>query len=764
MREATARRLVINRPASLTGTEAASPDAIRAGFASEVAWLSDQYESGVDEVAVQGQISSMKTWLLTCTAEEFLDNARRVVTLAPQRVNRRSIVTRLDDFGVPYIELPSRRDLCAWDAWLETVGRVDERTCSTNGCLMYPGDRDMEQLAADAVAKHRLEAGMDVRIDEQEAKRLAETFDPPVCPHYLLDAIEDYLPEKQAMRVATHAKALAGSGRDAPSADVVLVDESHTVGAATGLSRSRVNVAALVDTLRAACARFDGSATERARQAARDLEPLERALADWEKASHRRAVTPGELFDDLPLTLADSFDAVRAMSGVLMNEIQRAARTATISKKSESVRLYYGLKDVTSFLSELVAHREGHADFVHTRYETEGVARNDVTFRSVDDREAGVTPADVYAAWREHGTHPAIEARWGNLLDHHLEAIWKGRHLVPGGNRDTPGTIATPLETLRDLAGAETLIGYSATHNELSDRARSPADHRGTAHDLVTAPLYLRARGDTACQFHGRRTVTPHTPWFRDLVAEAKGATDARLAAVPINGAAAAKWDAMPVETLTLPDGSGGTTDRNGLVPNSQAAIGEKSLEALAIDAVLCGVQVQSPADTARRLIAYWELLAPGAADATGALEQSWRLLAQHALAGTIQAAGRFRTSATNIVLERPGIVELAGYESDPLASTMEGFPGAFARGFEALSDGFQRNRAVVRAKRIVRYLDEHDSKQPTRAQFLSKFTEVYDATKAQATEAFVAANEEGAVEYVAGRLRVIRSDEAGAR
>jgi hypothetical protein len=387
---------------------------------------------------------------------------------------------------------------------------------------------------------------------------------------------------------------------------------------------------------------------------------------------------------------------------------------------------------------------------------------NDIAFRSVADRQTAVSPSDVYAAWCEHGTHPAIEARWGGLLEHHLEAVWNGRRTVPGGDRETMGAATAPLERLREAAGANTLVGYSATHNELSDRARRPTEERTTAHDLVTAPLYLRARGDLAGRFHGRRAVSPETPWFRDLVAAAKEASNARLAAVPINSTAAADWDEMPVEALTIPDGSGGTTTTPGLVPHSRAAIGEKNLESLDIDAVLCGVQVQSPARTARRLIAYWELLAPRASDAVEALSQGWRLLAQHALAGTIQAAGRFRVSATNVIFERPGLVELAGYEYSPLSRATGGFPGALAERFGTTEERFRRSRDAVRAKRIVGYLRDHESKEPTRKQYLSKFAEVYDATEAQATEAFVTAKERGELEYVAGRLRLVNSESGG--
>lgn len=325
-----------------------------------------------------------------------------------------------------------------------------------------------------------------------------------------------------------------------------------------------------------------------------------------------------------------------------------------------------------------------------------------------------------------------------------------------GGERTVPGAPAPPLRTLRERCGGETIVGFSATHNELSDPTRDPADDRGTAHQLLTAPVYLRTNVDPRQDYHDRRTVSADTPWFQDLVAQAKADTGARLAAVPINGNTAISWNEIPVETLTLPDGVGGETTSPGLVPNSRAAIGEKDLEALDIDAVLCGVQVQSPAQTAKRLIAYWELLA-GQVDTTeAALESGWRLLAQHAISGTIQAAGRFPVSAPNILFERGDLVELAGFKHIPMTPHTGGFAGAFTSRFTETRETYERERATVRAKRTVRYLDENQTKQPTQAQYLSKFAEMYDADEEAATDAFLAAKDAGQLEYVSGRLRLV--------
>jgi len=168
----------------------------------------------------------------------------------------------------------------------------------------------------------------------------------------------------------------------------------------------------------------------------------------------------------------------------------------------------------------------------------------------------------------------------------------------------------------------------------------------------VTAPLQLRSDGDESPGYHGRTSVDAATPWFQALVRQAKEEAGARLAAVPINGTNEAKWEAMPVETLELPTSGGGVGGQAGLVPHSRGAIGAKDLEQLPIDAVLCGVQVQGPAATARRVVALWELLAPEHDDPTDALERGWRLLAQHAVSGTIKrpagSAPTPRTSSSN--------------------------------------------------------------------------------------------------------------------
>jgi len=56
---------------------------MRAAFTSDIARLTDHHDGRTDLVAVQGAVSSMKTWLLACTAEEFLTRAQRVAALVP---------------------------------------------------------------------------------------------------------------------------------------------------------------------------------------------------------------------------------------------------------------------------------------------------------------------------------------------------------------------------------------------------------------------------------------------------------------------------------------------------------------------------------------------------------------------------------------------------------------------------------------------------------------------------------------------------------
>ncbi|QAU12833.1 hypothetical protein EKH57_08890 [Halorubrum sp. BOL3-1] len=712
--------------------------------------IANHYESGAESVAVQGPISSMKTWLLTCTDEEFVSDSKRPVILTPQRVNRQDVVERLDTFGVPYVERPGRKDLCAWNEWRDSVQRVDERICSTNGCDLYPDD-GVEEAAREALESHKLHQGDLVQLDQERVQDLAAQQD--VCPHYLLEALRDLVDDERPTELATYAKALMSD--DWSSSDVALLDESHAVGTSADPRTAEINLPAISDAVEEVNDFVQGSAREALVDARHDIKPFAGAIEAWKESSEARTVTPDELFEGTDATLGDAFQALEKVRPESMSDLKRAVVSGATERVEETRARYDQLRDVVEFLAQVQSYRDGESDFVHTRYEAQGEAVNEMAFRQVTDSQPATETSDIYDAWRDEGTHPAIEDRWGGLLDHHIEEVWDGRHVEPGGDRDRPGVPRGGLSEIRAVTDADTLVGYSATHSELSDPARSPDDLRQTAHQLVTAPLRLRSDGDDSHEFDGRESVDADTPWFQNMIRRAKEQTDARLAAVPINTRNGAKWEAMPVRKLDLPDHGGGTEHVSGLVPNSRGAIGDMGLEDLPIDAVLCGVQVQSPSATARRLVSFWELLAADHDDPTEALQAGWRLLAQHAVSGTIQAAGRFRPEATNIVFERPELVELAGFECDRLSASMGGFAGALAREIEQAQSEYRRRRAPVRAAKVVGHLEQADSKAPTKNQYLSKYQDVYGADEAEATEAAFLAAEDGRIEFGAGTFRL---------
>ncbi len=753
-----AERLVYKKPAPLEGSTAASPDEMRKAMRGEIRRLSELHDDGADLIAVQGQVSSMKTWFLTATAEEFFDRAHRVVALAPQRVNRRSIVERLSKFGVPHIEHPSRLDLCVWEPWLETVGRVDERTCSSNGCPLYPDDRDLEELAEQVLGIHMQDTGGTIELDVSTVKSLAERLDASVCPHYLLSAMAEIASERDAVRVATYAKAFRGADAgNQLASDVALLDENHTVTADTAQLRTNVDLLSIVTAMNNVCDLLNNTTDERAYQVAHNLRPVEEALEAFEKSSRERPVDPEELFAENSITAGRVFESLHQAEDVIMDKLARRVR----SERRDNIERLDGasrhLQKLNKFFSRVKAHNNGEFEFVHTRYEARGELVNDIAFQRVSERNAACELNEVYRAWETEGTHPAISRRWGNLLDYHIKEVWSGRVVVPGGDRDEPVPPPSPLANLCSITDAGTVIGYSATHNEVSDPARSADEPRPTAHRLVTAPLQLRSDGDDRTDYHGKMAVDAATPWFRELVKRAQERTEAKIAAVPINSSNAEKWKKMPVEELELPDGRGGSRRQPGIVPHSMAAIGDKGLEELPIDAVLCGVQVQGPADTARRLIELWELLVPDYDDPVEVLETGWGLLAQHAISGTIQAAGRFRTSAMNIVFERSELIELAGFQHERLNPSMEGFAGKFAQLFRETESEYERSVDVIRAARIVGRLEKNASKAPTRAQYTSTFKEAYNSTDEAATLAVKRAIGAGKVDYVNGTLRLGR-------
>lgn len=761
-RRLRAERLVYEKPEALRGSIAASPETIWKAMANDVDRISGFYEAGADLVAVQGQVSSMKTWLLACTAEQFLDRAHRVVALAPQRVNRRSLVDRLSAFEVPYIEYPSRLDLCAWEPWRETVGRVDERTCSSNGCPMFPGGQDLEELAKHALQMHLLQTGGRIELDVSAARRLADKLDESVCPHYLLNAMADVVGDGGAVRVATYAKAFKSPvAGDQLAADIGLLDENHTIAADAARLRTEVDPPSIVAAMTDVLDPLTNMSEKRAREAVHDLCGVELALEEWEKALRERHVSPEELFADNNITAKGVFESLHRADQIIIDKLAEAVRSDRPKRVRRFDRAHRQLQKVREFFSRIQAHNDGDFDFVHTRYEESGEVVNEIAFQRVSDRNATCGLQEVYDAWQDEGTNPAIEKRWGGLLNHYIEAVWEGRSVVPGGDRVAPGVPPSPLADLGSITGAKTLVGYSATHSQLSDPARPGDEPRPTTHRLVTAPLQLRSDGDRETSYGGTTAVDAATPWLQGLVRRAKKETQARIAAVPINRGNAEKWVRMPVEQLELPDGQGGLRNQPGIIPNSRAAIGDKDLENLPIDAVLCGVQVQGPADTARRLIGLWDLLAPEYDDPAEVLENSWRLLAQHAVSGTIQAAGRFRSGAINLVFERPELLELAGFECEPLAPSIDGFVGEFARLLEDHMGRYEDRVRVISALKTVEYLNREPSKAPTSAQFVSIYCKVYDSTPEEATRALEVAAREGEIESLAGRLRRVREDES---
>jgi hypothetical protein len=576
-----------------------------------------------------------------------------------------------------------------------------------------------------------------------------------------LEELRDLVEDERPAEVATYTKAIMSDGWS--SSDVALLDESHSVGTSADQRTVEVNLPAVSDAVEKVDERVQSSNRKTLADARHDIKPFAGAVQLWQESSETRTVTPDELFEGTDAKLGDAFQALEDVRRESMADLKQAVASGAAERVEEARTRYNRLRDVVEFLAQVRSYRSGESDFVHTRYEARGEAVNEMVFRRVTDDQPPIDPPDIYDAWRDAGTHPAIEDRWGGLLDYHIEEVWDGRHVEPGGDRDRPGVPRGGLSEIRAVTDADTLVGYSATHGELPDPARAPGDLRQTTHQLLAAPLRLRSDGDDSREFDGWESVDAATPWFRDIIRRAKEETDAQLAAVPINTRNGAKWEGMPVRKLDLPDHEGGTERLTGLVPNSRGAIGDKGLEDLPIDAVLCGVQVQSPSATARRLVSLWELLAADHDDPAEALQASWRLLAQHAVSATVQAAGRFRTEATNILFERQELVELAGFECDHLSASMDGFAGALGREIEQAQSEYRRRHAPVRVAKVVRHLEQTESKAPTRKQYLSTFRDAYGATEQEATEAFEAAADADRVEYAAGTLRTKASGESGA-
>jgi len=577
-----------------------------------------------------------------------------------------------------------------------------------------------------------------------------------VCPVYFRVALLDSGWVSDAVDVATHAKVPLGprSSRKDDSdqdggpfdADVVLVDEAHQMAADVSLASTEVNPFEVADTLRKLSELTDGYGTKDEVQDRQTANRLAGVIDKWAYGADLVSIEVSELLTKMP-PLEECKEAVTNLEELLHKLIEKDWPLSDPSHRPMSVS--GALMDVKQFLVLLSQFKEGTVDFVHTRYESQGSQVTRLVFRGVHQTPdaVGCDAADVYEAWRTSGTHPAIDERWGGLLDDRIESYWEGLRIDPGGDREKPGAVARPLDILRDKIGAQLVCSFSATHNQVSDPSRPPDDLRETRHDLVVAEPNLRTSGSREGP-HRSLSASPQTSWFRELVERAQEETGAQLAAVPVNSANADLWRDLPVVELAIRDETGEKESTHGLVPHSRGAVGSKDYESLDVDAVLCGLQAQSPAETARQLVEWWELLAPHRDNPEAVLADSWRLLGQHLVSGTIQAAGRFRPEATTVLFDLPELVELAGYEYELATPDMGGFVGAFVEQFNQEKKEHERRWAIDKARATVEWLHWTEGKSPTKNQFLSKYTQALGVTEQKAKSAMEAALEEEMVIY----------------
>lgn len=709
--------------------ERSDPDTeMRPAFRDDIDHLMARVERGDAIVPVQGRVSDWKSWMAVCFAQEANESGLEVTVFAPQTANRETAVERLVMFGAEYVEHAGRIDLCNWDDWREEVGRVDEKTCSEIPCPYYlDHDADIADRTEEALSGHLLENGMRVELDAATMREMGEEENQFMCPAQLYRRARRMDQTDGAVNAATYAKAFADaavSEDDPLDSDIAILDEAHTVSMDLERVSEDVDPEALRGAVDSVVAHLDDTNRAWANRAMDDLSGLSAAVGEWLREAENGHSSPAGLFDGHAVSMSSAFDALDRVDGRLIQSVNSAVARGEWDEAASEASVYNATESIRGFLSYVNLFNGGEADFVHTVYQEAGSTVNSMAFRRVREPvDGGVTPQAVFDEWRERGTHPAIEDRWGKLLDRHIEAMWAGRGVFPGG--DEPGAPVTPMEELRRISGADTLVTLSATHNDLSDPTRPPDEMRPTRHDLLCAPVRLRAVGCEERVYSGTDTVDPETPWFRDLLERAKAEAGAELAAVPINGINMARWAGAPVERLS--EGDHGW----GVVPNSRGSLGEKDLESLDIDAVLCGVQAQSPAPTARRLVATWETLAPRRDDPAEVLEESWRLLAQHVVSGTIQAGGRFDWDATNLVFERPGLFELAGFDVGVATADSSGFAGAFVRAYEDERSDWEDRRDALRAFKTVRYLEDSDRKRPSPTQFSSEHRRVYGADPA---------------------------------
>lgn len=723
------------------------PDEMLVELEDDVRRLLERVESGPSVVAVQGRISDYKSWLAAALAVRLADNGVDTAVMVPQKANRESVVDKLHLFRSAQLEHPGRLDLCIWEPWKDRVGYVDKTTCESNGCPYYLASKeDVESRTDDAMSAHALR-GDSVELDKDELKALGEMQD--FCPAQLYLQARDTEYVAGAVHTATYAKAFtdAAISHDDPlDADVLLMDEAHTVAASPDVALDDVDIGGLLGAVTTLEARLSGAAESWAQEAHRDTVEMMECLSHWADLSMTTHVTPEDVFGGATVSLSDSFDTLERVDARMLQSIHRNTRLANWAdvRAESSVRTAIG--KLRSLLSKIHSYNEGEADFIHNLYTEGGRKVNEMAFRRLDEPTVGgVTAGDVYAVWQAAGTHPAILDRWGPLLDRYIEALWDGRNVARLAPPDA--TPIMPVDKLREITGADTIITFSATHNEVSDPTRDPTELRPTRHDVVTAPLCLRSQDTGRKDYDGSDTTNPATPWFRSMVQRAAERSGDTLAVVPINKSNSEKWAGLPVDAIETDDGW-----VNGIVPNSRGAIGEKGLESMNVDTVLCGVQVQDPASTARRVVRWWELLAPRRSSALHVMQETWRLLAQHAVSGTIQAGGRFRWSATNFVFERPELFELAGFEVRRGTPDDAGFVGEFCALVRDHKLSWERDRTRNRVRKTVRYLTETKSKSPTPRQMVSEYARIYGTTRDEAREALKSSQESGDVKYDGSR------------
>jgi hypothetical protein len=141
-------------------------------------------------------------------------------------------------------------------------------------------------------------------------------------------------------------------------------------------------------------------------------------------------------------------------------------------------------------------------------------------------------------------------------------------------------------------------------------------------------------------------------------------------------------------------------------------------------------------------------MLAPRHRDPGEALARSWRLLAQHAVAGTIQAGGRFDWDATNLVFERPGLFELAGFRVREARPDDPGLAGAFAAEVDRLETEWRADRDAVRAKRAAGYLRRAEGKSATINQCVAYLRDAHGLDDGDARALLSEAGENGHLRY----------------